>query len=94
MVYDVENGLIKNIPGLIFNKVNSKFTIKKNEKGSSLKNLAPKTMKHKKHRSKEEKKKHRSKEEKKKLKSKEEKKKHKTQKKEKIKFEENVIVSN
>ena len=94
VVYDVENGLIKNIPGLIFNKVNSKFTIKKNEKGSSLKNLAPKTMKHKKHRSKEEKKKHRSKEEKKKLKSKEEKKKHKTQKKEKIKFEENVIVSN
>ena len=96
VIYDVENGFIKNIPGLIFNKVNSKFTIKKNEKGSSLKNLAPKTLKHKKRRSKEEKKKLKSKEEKKKLKlkSKDEKKKNKNKKKDKIKFEENIIVSN
>ena len=66
VVYDIELGTIKNIPGLIFNKLNSKFTIKKNEKGSSLKNLAPpKTLKKKKKRSKEEKhSKNKSKEEK------------------------------
>ena len=76
VVYDIELGTIKNIPGLIFNKLNSKFTIKKNEKGSSLKNLAPpKTLKKKKKRSKEEKhSKNKSKEEKhSKNKSKEEK---------------------
>jgi hypothetical protein len=44
--YDVEKGVIKNIPNLHFNKNNNKFTLK-NNKISILKNLAPKTRKKK-----------------------------------------------
>lgn len=59
VVYDMEKHEIINIPGLIYNKINSKFTIKRTDKsGGSLKNLAPKTLKKKKRKkSKEEKKK-------------------------------------
>lgn len=48
VTYDVENGTIKTIPGLIYNKTTNRFTIKKNDKAkSSLKTLAPKTLKKK-----------------------------------------------
>lgn len=68
--YDVEAGILKNIPNLSFNKTSNKFTIKKKSKDSSiLKNLAPKT-----HRRKRQKKKTKSKE-KKDVKSREHKKK-------------------
>lgn len=51
VVYDIEKNTIVNIPGLIYNKLNNKFTIKKPDKNSSsLKNLAPKTMKNRKKR--------------------------------------------
>ena len=44
--YDIVNGKIINIPGLIFNKNNNKFTLKNlNKTGSTLKNLAPKNKK-------------------------------------------------
>jgi hypothetical protein len=53
VIYDIENSKIINIPGLIYNKINNKFTIKRTDKtGSSLKNLAPKTLKKKKKRKK------------------------------------------
>ena len=44
--YDIEKGLITNIPNLFFNKSTHKFTLK-NNKTSILKNLAPKTRKKK-----------------------------------------------
>lgn len=44
--YDISTGKIINIPGLIFNKTNNKFTLKNlDKKGSTLKNLAPKRRK-------------------------------------------------
>ena len=74
VVYDIEKNQIINIPGLIYNKVNSKFTIKKTDKsGSSLKNLAPKTLKNKKRKKSKNDKKKKSKDDKK-MKSKDDKK--------------------
>ena len=44
--YDINNGKIINIPGLLYNKNNNKFTLKNiNKIGSTLKNLAPKNKK-------------------------------------------------
>ena len=64
--YDVDKGVIKNIPNLTFNRNLNKFTIKKKNNNSSiLKNLAPKT-----HRRKRVKNKKSSKEKKKQLKDK------------------------
>jgi len=49
VIYDINNGKITNIPGLMYN--NNKFTLKNlDKKGSTLKNLAPK--KHRKKKSK------------------------------------------
>lgn len=46
--YDIETGVIENIPNLIFNKITNKFTLKrKNGDKSILKSLAPKTHKKK-----------------------------------------------
>ena len=43
VVYDIETGTIKNIPGLTFNEKNRKFVLRKiDKKGSTLRNLAPK----------------------------------------------------
>lgn len=43
VVYDTKNGVIKSIPGLIFDKTKRKFTLKKvDKKNSSLRSLAPK----------------------------------------------------
>ena len=43
VVYDVKTGMIKNIPGLSFDKIKRKFTLKKvDKKRSTLKGLAPK----------------------------------------------------
>ena len=47
--YDIDKGIIKNIPNLIFNKNSNKFTIKKkNKENSILKGLAPKTQRRRK----------------------------------------------
>tara|TARA_B100001093_G_scaffold512841_1_gene583471 strand:+ start:1030 stop:1749 length:720 start_codon:yes stop_codon:yes gene_type:complete len=44
--YDINKGKIVNIPGLLYNKNNNKFTLKNiNKIGSTLKNLAPKNKK-------------------------------------------------
>lgn len=44
--YDINKGKIINIPGLLYNKNNNKFTLKNiNKIGSTLKNLAPKNKK-------------------------------------------------
>ena len=46
IVYDKNNGIIKNIPGLSFNKSSKKFTIRNTEKKTSpLRSLAPKNKK-------------------------------------------------
>ena len=46
IVYDKNNGIIKNIPGLTFNKGSKKFTIRNSEKKvSPLRSLAPKNKK-------------------------------------------------
>ena len=43
VVYDTNNGMIKSIPGLIFDKTKRKFTLKKMDRNkSSLRSLAPK----------------------------------------------------
>ena len=43
IIYDVQTGKIKEIPGLSFNKTTSKFTLKRvDKKNSTLKGLAPK----------------------------------------------------
>tara|TARA_B100000674_G_C37854248_1_gene921524 strand:- start:63 stop:644 length:582 start_codon:yes stop_codon:yes gene_type:complete len=78
VVYDISKNEIIDIPGLIYNKLNSKFTIKKLDKNgsSSLKNLAPKTLKNKKKKKSRDKKRKKTRDEKSK-KKKEEKKKNK-----------------
>ena len=43
--YDKESGLIKKIPALVCNKLNRKFTLKREKKISTLKSLAPKKSK-------------------------------------------------
>ena len=46
--YDVKTGRIKAIPGLIFNKVNQKYTLRRvDKKKSTLKGLAPRRKKNK-----------------------------------------------
>ena len=48
VTYDIKKGKITNIPGLLYNKNNNKFTLKNiDKKGSTLKNLAPKRKKNK-----------------------------------------------
>ena len=49
VTYDIKNGKITNIPGLLYNNKNNKFTLKNlDKKGSTLKNLAPKRRRKKK----------------------------------------------
>ena len=43
--YDKETGMIKKIPALVWNKLNRKFTLKREKKLSTLKSLAPKKAK-------------------------------------------------
>ena len=43
--YDKETGMIKKIPALVCNKLNRKFTLKREKKLSTLKSLAPKKAK-------------------------------------------------
>lgn len=43
--YDKESGLIKKIPSLVCNKLNRRFTLKREKKISTLKSLAPKKSK-------------------------------------------------
>ena len=51
VVYNVETGKITSIPGLNFNKVKNKYTLKRIDKKGSIRNsLAPKTIKNKKKR--------------------------------------------
>tara|TARA_Y100000816_G_C26010708_1_gene528435 strand:+ start:396 stop:887 length:492 start_codon:yes stop_codon:yes gene_type:complete len=45
VVYDKENGKIIKIPSLICNKLNRKFTLKREKRPSTLKSLAPKNNK-------------------------------------------------
>ena len=54
IIYDIKTNKIKNIPGLIFNKKNNKFTLKRKEKKTStLKCLAPKKPKREKRKKKD-----------------------------------------
>ena len=48
VIYDIEKGIITDIPKLIFIKDKKKFTIKRDKKSNTLQNLAPKTKKIKK----------------------------------------------
>jgi hypothetical protein len=48
VIYDIETGIITDIPKLIFLKDKKKFTIKRDKKSNTLQNLAPKTKKKKK----------------------------------------------
>ena len=49
VIYNVSTGKITKIPGLIFNKVKNKFSLKRvDKKRSTLKGLAPKSNKKKK----------------------------------------------
>ena len=42
VIYDVEAGIVKNIPGLSYDKIRSKFTLKRaSKKRATLKGLAP-----------------------------------------------------
>ena len=52
--YNIEKGVIIDIPKLCFLKDKKRFTIKKDKKSNTLQNLAPKTKKNKKHRKKQE----------------------------------------
>lgn len=47
VIYDVEKGVINDIPKLLFLKEKKRFTIKRDKKSNTLQNLAPKTMKNK-----------------------------------------------
>lgn len=48
VLYDIDEGIIIDIPKLIFLKDKRKFTIKRDKKSNTLQNLAPKTKKNKK----------------------------------------------
>tara|TARA_B100000242_G_C42973112_1_gene451570 strand:+ start:145 stop:696 length:552 start_codon:yes stop_codon:yes gene_type:complete len=47
VIYDIEKGIINDIPKLLFLKDKKRFTIKRDKKSNTLQNLAPKTMKKK-----------------------------------------------
>jgi hypothetical protein len=45
VVYNIETGIIEDIPKLVFMKDKKKFTIKREKKSNTLNNLPPKTLK-------------------------------------------------
>tara|TARA_Y100001970_G_C14230295_1_gene858186 strand:- start:1536 stop:2087 length:552 start_codon:yes stop_codon:yes gene_type:complete len=47
VIYDIEKGVINDIPKLLFLKDKKRFTIKRDKKSNTLQNLAPKTLKKK-----------------------------------------------